>query len=153
MIFGAIYTSFANFVHWMFCYIYLKLQIEVKYLLDSRIYTTNQDIILKRNRENFCLEVVNILNALISVGILAGDIWMDDFYNYLIDWIVTGLELVYLVTWSYSLWSLFTKFKSSKHLLPRSRVYITHAILITAYLLCQIISTVMEEILVVDTCD
>ena len=67
-------------MHWIFCYIYLKLQIEVKYLLDSRIYTTNQDIILKRNRENLCLEVANILNALISLGILVGEIWMGGFY-------------------------------------------------------------------------
>jgi hypothetical protein len=65
-----VYNSFDTYVHWMFCYIYLKLQIEVKYLLDSRIYTGNQEIILKRNRENFCLEVFNLLNALFSLGLL-----------------------------------------------------------------------------------
>jgi hypothetical protein len=54
----------------MFCYIYLKQQIEVKYLLDNRIYTSNQAILMHRNRENFCLEVANILNLLISVGLL-----------------------------------------------------------------------------------
>ena len=54
--------SFAIYVHWMFCYIYLKQQIEVKYLLDSRLYTGNQKILMKRNRENFCLEIANILN-------------------------------------------------------------------------------------------
>ena len=67
---SALLISFDTYVHWMFCYIYLKLQIEVKYLLDSRIYMGNQEIILKCNRENFCLEVANILNALISLGFL-----------------------------------------------------------------------------------
>ena len=42
---GAISSSIANSsdltVHWMFCYIYLKLAIEVRYLLDNRIYTIN----------------------------------------------------------------------------------------------------------------
>ncbi len=42
LIFTSITISFDNYVHWMFCYIYLKLQIEVKYLLDSHIYTGNQ---------------------------------------------------------------------------------------------------------------
>jgi hypothetical protein len=69
---SAVNMSFDNYVHWMFCYIYLKLQIEAKYLLDSRIYTGNQDIILKRNRENFWLEVTNIINAFISLGLLIG---------------------------------------------------------------------------------
>jgi hypothetical protein len=50
----------------MLCYIYLKLQIEVKFLLDNRIYTGNQIIILKRNRENFYLEVAKILNVMID---------------------------------------------------------------------------------------
>jgi hypothetical protein len=41
LILNAIVVSFDSYVHWMFCYIYLKLQIEVKYLLDSRIYAAN----------------------------------------------------------------------------------------------------------------
>ncbi len=57
-------------MHWFFCYIYQKQQIEVKYLFDRRIYSANQAIIIQRNLENFCLESANILNLLISVGIL-----------------------------------------------------------------------------------
>ncbi len=60
----------------MFCYIYLKLSIEVKYLLDSRIYFQNSGIILLRNRENFCLEVANIMNIFISIGLLVYEIWL-----------------------------------------------------------------------------
>ena len=68
----------------MFCYIYLKHKIEVKYLLDSRIYTTNQDIIMQRNRENLCLEVANLLNFLLSVGLLVWYICMKNAFNNLI---------------------------------------------------------------------
>ena len=30
-----------NFVHWSFCYTYLKLSVEVKYMFDRRIYTND----------------------------------------------------------------------------------------------------------------
>ena len=88
----------------MFCYIYLKIQIEVKYLLDSHIYTGNQDIILKFNRENFFLEFANILNTIVSLGLLIINILSDGYYSLLINTISAGLESVYLATWSYSLW-------------------------------------------------
>lgn len=39
-----IVVPFDIFVHWMFCSIYMKLSIEVRYLLDKRIYTDNLDI-------------------------------------------------------------------------------------------------------------
>ena len=32
------YLYFENYLHWIFCYIYLKQEIEVKYLLENRIY-------------------------------------------------------------------------------------------------------------------
>ena len=88
----------------MFCYIYLKLSIEVKYLLDSRIYFQNSDIIMQRNRENFCLEVANVINVFLSLGLLAYEIWLGDFYSDIINTIQTALATVYLAVWSYALY-------------------------------------------------
>jgi hypothetical protein len=46
LILYAIIVSIGIYLHWLFCYIYLKQQIEVKYLLDNRIYAANQEIIM-----------------------------------------------------------------------------------------------------------
>ncbi len=139
----AIAVSFSNYVHWMFCYIYLKQQIEVKYLLDKRIYAANQAILMQRNRENFCLEVTNIFNILVSIGLIVLYLWWSLYYYILypnlIKLVSTGLKTVYLVIWSYALYALFTKFKSSERLLPKKRVFINHAALLVAFLLCNII--------------
>ena len=102
---------------------------------------------MQRNRENFCLEVANILNLLISVSLLVMSLCMDKVYNNLVLTILTGLQMVYLVTWSYALYSLFARFKASEHLLPRKRVFIIHAVLLTVFLLCSIITIVMLKIL------
>ena len=40
-IINAFVVSFGIYIHWMLSYIYLKQQIEVKYLLDNRIYAFN----------------------------------------------------------------------------------------------------------------
>ena len=144
-IFYAIAYSFENYVHWMFCYIYLKLQIEVKYLLDNRIYTANQEIIMQRNRQNFCLEIANILNIMISIGLLLLSRRIDKTYILILQ-ILAGLQTVYLLTWAYALCQLFSRFKASEHLLPKKQVFVTHAVLLTAYLLCTIIEIVTEII-------
>ena len=150
----AINNSFDNYVHWLFCYVYLKQQIEIKYLLDSRIYVANQEIIMQRNRENSCLEVANILNLLISVGLLIWQMWMTDLNSIsLINMISTVVQWFYLVTWSYALCSLFARFKASEHLLPRKRVFIIHTVLLTVVLLCQIIELVLYEIYFGGNCD
>jgi hypothetical protein len=84
---GAISSAIANssdlLVHWMFCYIYLKLSIEVRFLLDRRIYTTNQDIILKRNRWSLSLEIANILNFLVVIAILVYKLWTGKYHSQL----------------------------------------------------------------------
>ena len=116
-------------------------------MLDSRIYAANTVIIMQRNRENFCLEVTNILNLFISVGLLVMYLCLRTVENNLIYTISTGLEMVYLVTWSFALYSLFARFKASEHLLPRKWVFITHAALLTLFLLCSIIVLVMHKVL------
>ena len=94
---------------------------------------------MQRNRENFCLEVVNILNLLISVGLLVWYILRGNVYSNLIFTIATTLEMVYLMIWSLALFLLFARFKASEHLLPRKRVFIIHAALIIVYLLSSLI--------------
>ncbi len=140
-------------MHWLFCYIYLKQQIEVKYLLDRRIYSANQAIIIRRNLENFCLEFANIVNLLISVGILVWYLCEKKFYNDLIYSIVTGLEMLYLVTWSYTLCLLFARFKSSELLLPRKWVFMMHAVLLIVLLLSSITMILMIKIAFGSNCD
>ena len=51
----ALYVSIDLFIHWMFCYMYLKLSIEVKYMFDRRIYFDTGEIMLAINREKLCL--------------------------------------------------------------------------------------------------
>ena len=46
----ALYVSIDLFIHWMFCYMYLKLSIEVKYMFDKRIYFDTGEIMLEINR-------------------------------------------------------------------------------------------------------
>ena len=63
----ALSTSTDILVHWIFCEIYLKLAIEVKYLLDNRIYSDNSGLILDFNRENCCLRTANFSNIVICL--------------------------------------------------------------------------------------
>ena len=107
---------------------------------------------MQRNRENFCLEVVNIFNLVISVGLLVCYVCLGDVYYNLIDAISTGLEMIYLAIWSYALYSLFVRFKASEHLLPRKRVFVIHATLLTFFLLCQTICEVTAHILNGNNC-
>ena len=51
----ALYVSIDLFIHWMFCYMYLKLSIEVKYMFDRRIYFDTGEIMIEINREKLCL--------------------------------------------------------------------------------------------------
>jgi hypothetical protein len=90
------------------------------------------------------LEVANILNIVISLLFLICSVFLDS--SRIVE-ISIGLKILYLVIWSYALCSLFVKFKSSKHLLPRKRVFIIHAALLTVYFLCKIITIVMIKFL------
>ena len=60
--------------------------------------------------------------------------------------------MVYLVVWSYALYSLFARFKASENLLPRKRVFVMHATLLTVYLLCNIIGLVLQKVIYGDNC-
>ena len=122
-------------------------------MLDNRIYSANQAIMMQRNRENFCLELANIINLLISVGILVWYILLKKYYSNLIFTISSGLEMVYLITWSYALYSLFARFSASEHLLPRKRVFIVHAALLTVFFFCQVIAIVVNKIENCGNCD
>ena len=51
----ALLISLELFIHWVFCYMYLKLSIEVKYMFDRRIYFDTGEIMLEINREKLCL--------------------------------------------------------------------------------------------------
>jgi hypothetical protein len=107
---------------------------------------------MQRNRENFCLEVANILNILISVGIIVLEELAGNVYGHLINLIIVGLQMVYLVIWCYALYSLFARFQSSENLLPRKRGFIVHAILLIVYYVSIIIQRVTRSIETADNC-
>ena len=99
------------------------------------------------------MEIANIINLLISIGMSVLLLCLRGAYTNLLYWISTVLQMVYLVTWSFALYSLFTRFKASERLLPRKRVFIIHAVLLTVYLFCQIIEIVMQKILDSGNCN
>ena len=61
--------------------------------------------------------------------------------------IATGLQTIYLLVWSYALCSLFAKFRACKTLLPRRRVFVTHAILLAIFVLAQIIYITLLQVI------
>ena len=69
LIADAFYVSSDTYVHWLFCLIYLKLAIDVKYLLDKRIYLSNSSIIKQCKRDNLYLDMAHCLNIVICIGL------------------------------------------------------------------------------------
>ena len=67
---GATGNSADTFIHWMFCYTYLKLSIEVTYMFDRRIYTIGPETMQEINRKNFCLNTAFVINILFCVVLL-----------------------------------------------------------------------------------
>ena len=140
-------ASSVSFVHWMFCFIYLKLKIQVKYLFKDQIYCDNNDLMISINRENLVLNIANVVNIAICLGImiygLVGNSFKAEDVSYQIQ---TALCLTYLGIWSSALCSLFKNFKGSKLLLPKKKIFINHAILLSVYLLASILYNLAELI-------
>ena len=99
------------------------------------------------------MEIANILNFVIAIGVLVYKLWTGQYNSLLMYKISAGLKIIQLMTWSYALYSLFTNFKASKNLLPRKRVFITHAVLLTIYLLANVSNIVVAKILFGGNCD
>ena len=140
-------ASSVTFVHWMFCFIYLKLKIEVKYLFKDQIYCDNNDLMISMNRENLALNIANVVNIGMCLGImiygLVGNSFKAEDVSYQIQ---TALCLTYLGIWSSALCSLFKNFKGSRILLPKKKLFINHAILLSVFLLASILYNLAELI-------
>jgi hypothetical protein len=66
------YISFDTLVHWQICSIYIKVAIEAKYLLDSRIYLEDGFDFSELHNKRRNLRIANIVNVLICAVMLAG---------------------------------------------------------------------------------
>ena len=129
-------TSADTFVHWMFCYTYLKLHIEVKHIFDRKIYSNNSETLKEINRDNCRLKIANAINITICAGLLAvkkANPEVEKQYN-----IGLTLQILYLMTWAISLCFLFTKFKETKRMLPNNSVFFIHGMLLGFYLLLNV---------------
>ena len=97
------------------------------------------------NRENLVLNIANVVNIAICLGImiygLVGNSFKAEDVSYQIQ---TALCLTYLGIWSSALCSLFKNFKRSKLLLPKKKLFINHAILLSVYLLASILYNLAE---------
>ena len=77
-----------TFVHWMFCYTYIKLSIEVRFMFDRRIYMSDPMAMQEINRYNCFLNIANAINVAICGGMLAYGIITKSF---------RGVQLLFLI--------------------------------------------------------
>lgn len=131
----------------MFCYIYLKLSIEVRYLFNGQIFCENNNLMIQMNKEQLILNIANLVNITICLGILVYCLVENSFEteNDAYD-IQTGFCLIYLAIWTFALCSLFKNFRGSDRLLPKKRVFINHSILISIYLVASLFYNLAELI-------
>jgi len=111
--------TFDTLAHWLISEVYLKLALEVTFLLNKSIYLDNQHLMHQYYRLNCWLKILNFTNILACLILLIyDDIVHDPISNGTVTVFCTILDLIYLVTWSFSLYQVFYKFKSSERLLP-----------------------------------
>ena len=127
----------------MYCYIYLRLFIETKALIDPKSYRGDNQSMLKINRQKCYLKTSMCVNIALILGILFD---LIVFYNlYIARSIAIGLDTIYLFTWSVTLITIFRSFKGSNFLSPKKRVFIIHAALLTLKTLAVVINTYTEH--------
>ena len=98
---------------------------------------------LEINRYNYCLNIAHGINIALCVWLLIYGIVVKSFKGQNVSNDVTiFLQLVYLVIWTSSLFSLFTAFKASNRLLPIKRMFIIHGALLSFYLFFYVTSLV-----------
>ena len=101
--------SAETFVHWMFCYTYLTLSIEVKYMFDRRIFTDDPVVMQEISMFNCCLNIAHAISIVICVGMLIyGIVATTNKATNILWYLGTSLQLVFLVVWATSLCALFT---------------------------------------------
>ena len=94
---------------------------------------------------NCLLRIVNVANVLALLGLLIYDaIVHDPISNGSVTVVCTILDLIYLLTWSFSLYQVFSKFKASDKLLPEKKVFILHAILMIVYVVGNLLTMLLD---------
>lgn len=90
---------------------------------------------ISMSRENLMLNVANLVNIAICLGIMVYCLVKNSFKSEDMAYqIQTGFCIIYLGIWSFALCSLFKNFRGSERLLPKKRLFINHAILLSIYL-------------------
>lgn len=142
-----IVIPFDVFVHWMFCSIYMKLSLEVKYLLDIRIYMDNEDLMEKFDDEKTRLNQANGVAVFICLCLVAYECIDRDINGLNIASLISGfIQIGFLTTWTCTLYFLFKHFEGSKKVLPHKGVFITHAFLLGMNLLTTLYTVVMKYV-------
>ena len=78
-------------------------------MFDRRIYVNDPVVMQEINRYNCCLNIANIISIAICLGLLIYGIAANTLSKQKLAFnVATSLQLVYLVTWAASLFSLFT---------------------------------------------
>lgn len=127
-------------VHLYICVIYLKVAIEVTYLLDKNIYLENQIILrefAKKKQRLNCFFAVNLVLCF-SLGVIT---WLGYTHDSLgslsfaSDILFIVFQVAYLVIWALALYSLYRDIQQAKTILPNRRIFLLHASLLVLYLL------------------
>ena len=110
-------------------------------MLDKDIILHNAKKINQLDRKKCQLQIANVFNIglCLIVGILfATANYFGFIYGKLYFWVSILqilLMVTYLLVWGWSLFSLYTKIKASRKLLPKKKVFQLHATLLILYLL------------------
>ena len=100
---------------------------------------------ISMSRHNLMLNVANLVNIAICLGIMVYCLVKNSFESEDMAYqIQTGFCIIYLGIWSFALCSLFKNFRGSERLLPKKRLFINHAILLSVYLLASILYNLAE---------
>lgn len=89
-------------------------------MFNDQIYCDNNDLMISMNKEHQALNIANVINITLSLGIMIYGVAANSFKAEYISYCMqTLLCLTYLGVWSSALCGLFKNFKGSNRLLPK----------------------------------
>jgi hypothetical protein len=137
-------------VHLYICLIYLKVALEVKFLLNKKIYLENYETLREFHRGKKRLKWFFIVNVGICIllGLLtlfAYTIFPLGILAFSSDILFIILQLGYLLVWVWALWRLYRNVQQAKDLLPNKRIFFIHGSLLVLYILGVMGDTILSQ--------
>jgi len=138
--------------HWMIAYIYLKVIIEARALLDPTIYSDNKQKLQEVSNSKRTLQIGTAVVVLLCVI----DAWCFytvyyrshpccfdlDFYTFINDVFVIAMILIWLV----AIRKLLREVKAADKLVPNRRLFMLHQVSITAFSVTLILQIVLVQL-------